>query len=303
MRALTADKDASWRDALMCRNVARGARRTIECMRKPLHWILAAACLLAALPGRGEIAAGPPEMAAAYRAQVDRALDVPAPEARRYVQLAQAAFARAEIAVTAAQYVAVVDRDPYVQVIFIYFIAAVDGEWQLIGASPVSTGRPGAFDHFETPIGVFEHSLANPDFRAEGTLNENGIRGYGAKGMRVFDLGWQLVPKGWGDGARIEMRLQMHATDADLLERRLGSAQSKGCIRIPASLNKLLDRYGLLDADYFAALEQGRELWVLDAHREPAAWPGRWVVVVDSQRTDRPEWSPGPFIPHVRPKR
>lgn len=46
------------------------------------------------------------------------------------------------------------------------------------------------------------------------------------------------------------MRLQMHATDPDLLERRLGSAQSKGCIRIPASLNRLIDCYGVLDAEY-----------------------------------------------------
>ena len=99
-------------------------------------------------------------------------------------------------------------------------------------------------------LGVFAHSLDNPDFRAEGTLNSNGIRGYGAKGMRVFDFGWQRVPKGWGDGAVSEMRLQMHATDPDLLERRLGSAQSKGCIRIPATLNRFLDRHGVLDADY-----------------------------------------------------
>ena len=46
------------------------------------------------------------------------------------------------------------------------------------------------------------------------------------------------------------MRLQMHATDADRLEPLLGSARSKGCIRIPASLNRLLDHFGLLDADY-----------------------------------------------------
>jgi len=49
--------------------------------------------------------------------------------------------------------------------------------WRLVGAAPVSTGLPGRFEHFTTPLGVFEHSLANPDFRAEGTKNQFGIRG------------------------------------------------------------------------------------------------------------------------------
>ena len=58
-----------------------------------------------------------------------------------------------------------------------------------VGAAPVSTGKVGQFDHFETPTGVFAHTLRNPDFRAEGTKNANGILGYGAKGMRVYDFG------------------------------------------------------------------------------------------------------------------
>ena len=43
-----------------------------------------------------------------------------------------------------------------------------------------------------------KHSLANMDFRAEGTFNDNGIRGYGRKGMRVFDFGWVVSERGWG---------------------------------------------------------------------------------------------------------
>jgi hypothetical protein len=39
---------------------------------------------------------------------------------------------------------------------------------------------------------VFEHTLDNPDFRAEGTVNEFGIRGYGTKGMRIFDFGCMI---------------------------------------------------------------------------------------------------------------
>ena len=239
------------------------------------------------------------DLRAAYASAVDRRLDVPAADARRYSQLAQAALDRAGIELSAAQYVVVVDRSGWVQAIFL-FHRSRDGDWRLVGASPVSTGLPGTFDHFETPTGVFDHSPANMDFRAEGTFNENGIRGYGLKGMRVFDFGWQRVPKGWGDGNVIEMRLQMHATDPDALEQRLGTAQSKGCIRIPATLNKLLDHYGVLDAAYEAATSAGHNLWVLHKDREPVEGPGRWLVVVDSERDDRPDWAPAPYIPRRR---
>jgi hypothetical protein len=248
---------------------------------------------LAAWPQEGAAA-----LALAYRAQVDSRLDVPKAEQQRYSRLAEEAMARAAAAGT-AQYVVVVDRNPWVQALLLFWRSA-EGEWALVGASPVSTGRPGSFDHFETPVGVFEHSLANPDFRSEGTPNAEGIRGYGAKGLRVFDFGWQQVPRGWGDGAVSQMRLQMHATDPDLLERRLGSAQSKGCIRIPAALNRFIDRHGVLDADYESARLSGRQLWILEGDRQPVADAGRYLVVVDSRREDRPEWSPAPFIPHRR---
>jgi len=240
------------------------------------------------------------DMAVRYGAEVDRRLAVPLSEARRYARLGEEALATAELSEAAPQYLALVDRDPNIQALFLFFRGG-EGDWQLVGASPVSTGRPGSFDHFETPTGVFDHSLANPDFRAEGTVNGNGIRGYGARGMRVFDFGWQRVPKGWGDGAVIQMRLQMHATDPDLLERRLGTAQSKGCIRIPATLNRLIDRYGLLDADYLQAPADHPSLWVLESQREPVPFPGRYLVVVDTRREDRPDWSPAPYIPHRRP--
>lgn len=235
----------------------------------------------------------------AYERQVDRRWDVPTAEVARYAQLTQFAFDRAGVELRGPQYVVTVDRDPQVQVVMLLWRSR-DGRWRLVGASPASTGRPGSFDHFETPTGAFEHSPANMDFRAEGTLNENGIRGYGRKGMRVFDFGWQMVPKGWGDGNVIEMRLQMHATDPDLLEPRLGSAQSKGCIRIPATLNTLLDHYGVIDASYDTALTSGQPLWVLPSDRDPVADAGRYLVVVDSERTDRPDWAPAPHLPHRR---
>jgi hypothetical protein len=137
---------------------------------------------------------------------------------------------------------------------------------------------------------VYEHTLANPDFRAEGTRNDLGIMGYGDRGRRIFDFGWVETARGWGDRHAGLMRLQVHATDPDLLEPLLGRARSKGCIRIPAAVNEFLDRRGILDADYEEAAAQGRTHWVLRADRQPARWPGRYLVVVDSGRRTRPQW-------------
>ncbi|CAN7285150.1 L,D-transpeptidase [Polaromonas sp. LjRoot131] len=264
---------------------------------RPLKRATATAFLLAFHGAQAQDMQAGGDLAAAFRAEVDRRLEVPAAEFAGYGRLAESALAEAGIVLQGPQYIMVVDRHPYVQASFL-MLRSVVGEWSSIGATPVSTGMPGSFDHFETPLGVFAHSLANPDFRAEGTLNANGIRGYGARGMRVFDFGWQRVPKGWGDGKVMEMRLQMHATDPDVLEQRLGSAQSKGCIRIPATLNTFLDRRGILDADYQQSVREGRQLWVLRPDRQPVPEPGRYLVVVESTREDRPLWSPPPFLPH-----
>ena len=61
----------------------------------------------------------------------------------------------------------------------------------------------------------------------------------------------------------------MHATDPDRLEQLLGTAQSKGCIRIPASLNEFIDRHGALDEDYQEKTDEGRRFWVLRGDRTP----------------------------------
>jgi hypothetical protein len=86
----------------------------------------------------------------------------------------------------------------------------------------------------------------------------------------------------------------MHATDPDRLEQKLGTPHSKGCIRIPATLNAFIDHYGILDGDYEKAMAAGRTFWVLSATREATPWSGRFLVVVDTERTERPAWSPSP---------
>lgn len=223
------------------------------------------------------------DLARRFQSEVTRRLDPPPEEQWLYSTLVPDLPG-------GSQYVAIVDRSPFVQALFLYWVAP-NGAWHFIGASPVSTGRAGRFDYFETPLGLFPHTLDNLDFRAEGTLNENGIRGYGRKGMRVFDLGWVPQNKGWGNRAVIPMRLQMHATDPDALEPRLGEARSKGCIRIAASLNLFLDRHGILDADYQQAAQRP---YMMRPDWNPVPTPGRYVAVVETDRLWRPDWSPPP---------
>ncbi|WP_051516597.1 L,D-transpeptidase [Herbaspirillum sp. RV1423] len=237
----------------------------------------------------------PDELVVIYRQYVAPALAPPIEEQSLYADFVRKALQ--DNVPESPQYVILVDRSAQVQAIFLFWLE--EGKSPLfIGASPVSTGRVGQYDHFETPTGVFEHSIDNPDFRAEGTKNALGVRGYGVKGMRVFDFGWQQATRGWGSGGLSTMRLQMHATDPTLLESRLGTIQSKGCIRIPASLNRLLDAYGIIDADYEAAVSNGIHLSVpMPAPRVHG--PGRYLIVMDSQRTTRPEWATPPFFPRV----
>jgi len=244
--------------------------------------------LLTLQASAGEVESGT-VLAPVYEEEVDRRLTLPVEEQQRYAGLLAAEIEQAGFSRFQSQYFVLVDRNPHVQAIMIYWTSA-SGEY-FIGASPASTGRPGEFEHFQTPVGVFEHSTANFDFRSEGTKNSIGIRGYGEKGMRVYDFGWQQAKRGWGKGGESAMRLQMHSTDPDLLERQVGSPQSKGCIRIPATLNVFIDRYGLLDADYEWATLEGKNIWVLRPDREPTPWSGRYLVIVDSQRTKRPDWS------------
>ncbi|AOJ30000.1 hypothetical protein [Burkholderia seminalis] len=234
------------------------------------------------------------DMRKRFTQEVTRRLNVPASEQRAYGERLQKALVDADLGDLAGEYVAMVDRAPNVQALFIYFRATPANAWLMIGASPVGTGLPGKYDHFLTPLGVFHHSPDNMDFRAEGTTNENGIRGYGRRDMRIYDFGWVDGERGWGKGGVSPMRFQMHATDPDRLEALLGIRHSKGCVRIPASLNAFFDHHGLLDDDYQARVEAGKSLWVLPRDRDITPIAGRYLVVIDSARKARPAWAPMP---------
>jgi hypothetical protein len=272
--------------------MAIGSARDVRADTGFARLALGLALALLSAVARSQDAAGDPiaELRDAFSRTVSARVDPPLQARARYEQSLDEALGADRLATLAPQAVLLADRNDHVQSLFV-LLRDPTGRWEWLGGSLISTGRVGAFDHFRTPVGVFEHGPANPDFRAEGTYNENHISGYGMRGMRVFDFGWVDAERGWGGGGRSPMRLQMHATDPDLFEPRLGQANSKGCIRIPASLNRLLDHRGILDAAYDEAVASGSPQWVLRADRAPVPWPGRYLVIVDSGATERPEWA------------
>ncbi len=178
---------------------------TVNGLRKTAISVLVAAILLVLVTLRTAAQTGA-GLAALYAQQVDRRLNIPIEDQRRYGDLLAKALEDSGVRELPSQYFVLVDRNEFVQAAMIYWKSG-SGDFVFIGASPASTGRPGQFEHFETPAGVFDHKLEDPDFRAEGTRNELGILGYGREGMRVYDFGWRVAPKGWGDGKLSVMRL------------------------------------------------------------------------------------------------
>jgi hypothetical protein len=206
-----------------------------------------------------------------------------------WVTETKAAIAAGGPTIDRPQLLVVVDRNPDVQQMRIV-LARPNGAWESLGGSKASTGQTGRRDYYLTPIGVFLHTDGILDWRAEGTFNANHIRGLGLKGMRVWDFGWQLATKGWGTSEdQGEIRLLLHATDPAYLEQRLGHPASKGCVRIPAAMNRFLDHYGILDSDYeqVAKADPRFEALLLPT-RAPTPLAGNALVVVDSSEPSRP---------------
>lgn len=196
---------------------------------------------------------------------------------------ARAALDGAAVTLDRPQLVVVVDRSPKAQDLRI-MLADPAFPWRTVGAGKVSTGQCDRRGYFVTPTGVFAHTDAILDYRAEGTPNESGIHGLGIKGMRVWDFGWHMAEPGWGtDRAPREIRLQMHATDPAYLEQRLGRPASKGCIRVSTAMNRFLDIHGVLDADYErAAVTNSRVAAVLRPERTPTSLAGTLLIVIES---------------------
>lgn len=143
----------------------------------------------------------------------------------------------------------------------------------------VSTGRTGSVHHYITPTGWVEQIPENGTYRAQGTKNSNGIRGYGAKGMRVWDFGWQDATTGWLKKPEVrQIRMQMHATDPQFLEQRLGNPASQGCIRLSAETNQFIDSHAIIDKK----IEDSSQSWTLKKDRTPVSNQGSFVLVVNT---------------------
>lgn len=172
------------------------------------------------------------------------------------------------------EFIVLVNRHPNVQHAA---IALTNGDkLAFIGAAKVSTGDLNRAGHFATPLGIFENKREFGNYRAEGTRNSHGIRGYGVKGMRVFDFGWNPSIASWGARHTGDIRLQLHATDPDHLEPRLGKPASKGCVRVPSGFNRFMDEYGVLDQHYTPD-----NAWVLSKKKALSAYDGRYMIVME----------------------
>ncbi len=181
------------------------------------------------------------------------------------------------------QYLLYVDRNPGVQIALIALVEAKTMRIITIGADKVSTGRRGRVGYFITPTGVFRHVPENLGYRAEGTKNKLGVRGLGKKGMRVWDLGDSEGETGWlKKPERRYMRLQIHATDPDLLEQKLGQPASKGCIRVSSRLNAFLDKYSLLDRQFETFMTNPNVAWLFRKDRITSPFEGEYVVIGES---------------------
>ena len=106
-------------------------------------------------------------LASEFEQAVAPQLQPPTDVVAGYVMLLQGALDSAGVRIERPQFVALVDRSPKVQAVLLLWGSA-STVWRLVGAAPVPTGLPSRYEHFATPLGVFEHSVNNPDYRAEG---------------------------------------------------------------------------------------------------------------------------------------
>ena len=202
---------------------------------------------------------------------------------QRWITLARAMLAAHGTPIGRAQVLVVVDRNPLVQQLAL-IVAQPDAAWVMLGGTHVSTGQPNRHGYYITPTGVFLHDGSILDYRAQGTFNENHIRGLGVKGMRIWDFGWQWADKGWlHTGERGQIRLLMHATDPAYLARRIGRPASEGCVRVPADMNRFMDHHGVLDTDYLqVAPSVAAYRAILPDNADPTPLAGDTLVVIDS---------------------
>lgn len=214
---------------------------------------LAAATL--PLVGRAAEVCTPYELAQFYRAQVQQRLEVPNDEAILYGSMTEVQLPDSWQGGQPPQYLLAIDKNPHVQAAFLFW-RLLPGRYQLVGASPACTGSA---PRNETPEGVFERmgrTAPAPSQVHELEFTTQQARLVGGR-MRLS-----------------EVRLCARAADKASV-RWLGSPKSDGCVLLPPTLLAFLERHGVLDA------------------AQPTSalpYPGRFMVVIDSEREDRPAW-------------
>ena len=228
--------------------------------------LLSAAAALAPLGALADGVCTPRELARRYAAVVDRQLRMPDNEVLIYGGLAETELAAFAGSLSGPQYMLVVDSCPSVQAAFLFW-RLLPGRYELIGASPASTGNPEQAGCVQTPQGVF--AQADVEFGRKMT-------------SRVYDFGRQRTRRRGGVRGEVsELRLQARAATG-ATGALLGRVQSDGCILLPPGMVAFLDQFGVLD--------QGRRDAVTPAG-ESLPFAGRYLVVVDSERDERPEWA------------
>lgn len=227
--------------------------------------LLSAAAALAPLPSLAGGVCTPRELAQRFDAAVAEKLKVPQNEVWIYAGLAEAELAGHPDGLAGPQYLLVVDSCAYIQTAFLFW-RLLPGRFELVGAAPASTGtaqRPGCV---ETPCGVFPQASAWDAGRAMAS--------------RVYDFGTQRARRGPGAGFA-PLHLQARAA-VGRHRALLGTAQTDGRVLLPPSLVAFLDSHGVLDAQRTdRTTPQGDVL----------PFAGRYMVVIDSEREERPEWA------------
>lgn len=196
-------------------------------------------------------------------------LELPPDEVRLYGGISEWQLFNTGQPLVAPQYLLVIDRNPHVQAALLFW-RLLPGSYQLVGASPVSTGAAVA-GRVVVAQALFERS---PD-ATRGQPCARHSCDPGRPSEYEFGRG------GMHEAGRSELRLQLLAADSDS-ERRLGAPCRTDGILLPASLIAFLDEYGVLD-------EGGAR-----SQRHVLPYRGRHLLLVDSERDERPPWSPAP---------
>jgi hypothetical protein len=236
--------------------------------------LLGAAASCVPLSGRANIVYTPHELKQQYEREVSPRLRIPADELQLYGYIAELQLYSLRSELREPQYLLVIDSNPHVQAAMLLW-RLLPSSYDLVGASPVST-TIAMGDEAIAPSGLFERQ------RTSSVAPARVSRACGNETQRAHSFGCQSARRDFARLGDADTRLQVQAADQQA-ERRLGAPCTDACVLLPSALMSFLDEYGVLD-DGITGLVQ----------RHMLPYRGRFLMFVDSQRDDRPSWSPPP---------